>query len=64
MQIEKLKKRVYDANMALVDFHPRPERALCDGPQALLLEELAGFLEDLEICRDAYQKRCAAAARA
>src|SRR5205814_9380835 len=28
------------ANMILVDFHPSPERALCDGPQALLEDEL------------------------
>lgn len=51
------------ANMAIVDFHPRPMLALCDGPQALLLDELPGFLEDLEICREAYQKRVAAAQR-
>ncbi|HSH70529.1 MAG TPA: hypothetical protein VK997_11465 [Deferrisomatales bacterium] len=51
------------ANMAIVDFHPRPGQALCDGPQALLLEELPGFLEDLEICREAYLKRVAAAQR-
>jgi 3-deoxy-7-phosphoheptulonate synthase len=51
------------ANMALVDFHPRPEAALCDGPQALLLEELPGFLEDLEICREAYRRRLEAAQR-
>ncbi|RMG31011.1 MAG: 3-deoxy-7-phosphoheptulonate synthase, partial [Gammaproteobacteria bacterium] len=34
------------ANMVLVDFHPAPEQALVDGPQALLLEELGPFLED------------------
>src|SRR5512135_1041154 len=28
------------ANMVLVDFHPNPSKALVDGPQALLLEEL------------------------
>src|SRR5204863_6028641 len=33
------------ANMVLVDIHPRPETALCDGPQALLLEELPAFVE-------------------
>lgn len=49
------------ANMAIVDFHPRPAQALCDGPQALLLEELPGFLEDLEICREAYRNRVTAA---
>ncbi len=51
------------ANMVLVDFHPDPEKALCDGPQALLLEELAAFLEDVAIAREAYEKRKALAAR-
>jgi len=45
------------ANMVLVDVHPRPETALCDGPQALLLEELPHFLEDVQICRRAYEER-------
>lgn len=51
------------ANMILVDFHPRPDVALCDGPQALLPEELGAFLEDVRICREAYEKRVALAAR-
>ncbi|TAL16798.1 3-deoxy-7-phosphoheptulonate synthase [bacterium] len=51
------------ANMLIVDFHPRPEAALCDGPQALLLKELEFFLEDVNICRDAYEKRKTAASR-
>jgi 3-deoxy-7-phosphoheptulonate synthase len=50
------------ANMVLVDFHPRPERALCDGPQALLIEELERFVRDTEIVRRAYQERCRLAA--
>lgn len=45
------------ANLVLVDFHPRPEEALCDGPQALLLEELDGFLDDVRIVRTAYEER-------
>lgn len=45
------------ANMILVDFHPHPAKALVDGPQALLLEELPGFLEDVRIAREAYEKR-------
>jgi 3-deoxy-7-phosphoheptulonate synthase len=45
------------ANMVLVDFHPLPEKALVDGPQALLLEELADFLEDIDMARQAYEKR-------
>ncbi|HVO30446.1 MAG TPA: 3-deoxy-7-phosphoheptulonate synthase, partial [bacterium] len=52
------------ANMVLVDFHPQPEKALCDGPQALTLEELPGFLEDVRLVRECYEKRVAAAARA
>ena len=45
------------ANMVLVDFHPAPTKALVDGPQALLLEELPYFLEDIAIAREAYEKR-------
>jgi 3-deoxy-7-phosphoheptulonate synthase len=44
--------------MVLVDLHPKPEQALCDGPQALLLEELEGFVRDAEIVRRAYLERC------
>jgi 3-deoxy-7-phosphoheptulonate synthase len=47
------------ANMVLVDFHPNPEQALCDGPQALLMEELPRFLEDVRIVRAAYEERVA-----
>lgn len=50
---------VAGANMLLVDIHPRPEKALCDGPQALLPDELETFLEDVAICREAYLKRVA-----
>ncbi|MFV1997399.1 MAG: 3-deoxy-7-phosphoheptulonate synthase [Acidiferrobacterales bacterium] len=46
------------ANMVLVDFHPHPETALVDGPQALRMEELPYFLEDVAISREAYKKRC------
>ncbi|MET0753709.1 MAG: 3-deoxy-7-phosphoheptulonate synthase [Pyrinomonadaceae bacterium] len=45
------------ANMILVDFHPEPVKALVDGPQALLLEELPKFLEDVKIVRAAYEQR-------
>jgi 3-deoxy-7-phosphoheptulonate synthase len=45
------------ANAVLVDFHPHPEEALCDGPQALLLEELPHMIEDVRIVREAYQAR-------
>ena len=52
------------ANMILVDFHPAPQTALVDGPQALRLEELPHFLEDIALAREAYEKRRAAAKRA
>lgn len=48
---------VAGANMVLVDIHPRPEKALCDGPQALSLKELEHFVADVEITRRAYQER-------
>lgn len=54
---------VAGANMVLVDFHPEPNQALVDGPQALLLKELPHFLEDVQIAREAYEKRTALAAR-
>lgn len=47
------------ANMILVDFHPDPSIALVDGPQALRLEELPQFLEDVRIVRRAYEQRLA-----
>jgi 3-deoxy-7-phosphoheptulonate synthase len=47
------------ANLVLVDFHPDPGIALVDGPQALRMEELPIFLEDVRICREAYEKRLA-----
>ena len=49
------------ANMILVDFHPAPEKALCDGPQALLMDELPGFLADVRLVRECYEKRVALA---
>ena len=45
------------ANMILVDFHPAPAKALVDGPQALTLDELPRYLEDIAITREAYEKR-------
>ncbi len=45
------------ANMVLIDFHPEPTEALVDGPQALRLEELPLFLEDVRIAREAFLKR-------
>jgi len=43
------------ASMVLIDFHPRPEAALCDGPQALRLEQLPGFLAYVRTVRAAYE---------
>ncbi|HHC72756.1 MAG TPA: 3-deoxy-7-phosphoheptulonate synthase [Thiotrichales bacterium] len=51
------------ANMILVDFHPHPAKALVDGPQALLLDELPLFLEDVRIAREAYERRVEARKR-
>lgn len=51
------------ANMILVDFHPNPQKALVDGPQAMLISELPHFLEDVQIAREAYEKRLATARR-
>jgi 3-deoxy-7-phosphoheptulonate synthase len=47
------------ANMILVDFHPDPGKALVDGPQALRMNELGPFLEDVRIVRKAFEQRLA-----
>jgi 3-deoxy-7-phosphoheptulonate synthase len=54
---------VAGANMVLVDFHPAPDAALVDGPQALTLRELPHFLEDAALARETYLKRVALAER-
>ena len=54
---------VAGANMILADFHPKPEEALVDGPQALHMDELTWFLEDIGIARQAYETRLARAQR-
>jgi len=51
------------ANMLLVDMHPQPKKSLVDAAQAISLEELPYFLEDVAIAREAYEKRLALAAR-
>ena len=43
--------------MVLVEFHPRPEMALCDGHQALTMQELDHYLADVEEVRRCYKKR-------
>jgi 3-deoxy-7-phosphoheptulonate synthase len=45
------------ANMVLVDFHPFPETAMCDGPQALTLAELPHFVADARAVRACYEER-------
>ncbi|MDD5403539.1 MAG: 3-deoxy-7-phosphoheptulonate synthase [Sulfuricella sp.] len=54
---------VAGANMILVDFHPAPKKALVDGPQALLMEELPHFIEDVQLARETYLRRQALAQR-
>lgn len=45
------------ANAVIVDVHPRPEEALCDGPQALLMNEVEHLVRDMELVRRAYLER-------
>jgi 3-deoxy-7-phosphoheptulonate synthase len=49
------------ASMVLVDFHPDPPRALCDGPQALTLAELPRFVAYSRRVRAVYEELTAAA---
>ena len=48
---------VAGANMILVECHPEPEKALCDGHQSLTPQELEFFLKDVAIAREAFEKR-------
>jgi 3-deoxy-7-phosphoheptulonate synthase len=43
------------ASMILIDFHPRPETALCDGPQALRMEQLPVLLSYVRKVRATYE---------
>jgi 3-deoxy-7-phosphoheptulonate synthase len=45
------------ANIVLTDVHPEPQKALCDGPQALTLPGLQHFIDDMTIVRKAYEER-------
>ena len=47
------------ASSVLVDFHPNREVALCDGPQALRLEQLPRFLRYLGRVRAAFEESVA-----
>ncbi len=51
------------ANMVLADFHPFPDKALVDGPQALHMDELKYFLDDIALVRKAYLQRVELAAQ-
>lgn len=44
------------ADMVLIDFHPEPEKAMCDGPQALRLEQLPQFIAYVQKVRAAYNE--------
>jgi len=48
---------VAGANMVLVDFHPQPDTALVDGPQAFTFQELDWFVNDMHLARQAYLAR-------
>jgi 3-deoxy-7-phosphoheptulonate synthase len=45
---------VAGATMVLIDFHPRPGEALCDGGQALTPDQLPGLLRYVQRMREAY----------
>jgi 3-deoxy-7-phosphoheptulonate synthase len=48
---------VAGANGVIVDVHPSPRDALCDGPQALLMHEVEHFVRDMELSRRTYVER-------
>jgi 3-deoxy-7-phosphoheptulonate synthase len=45
------------ADGMIVEVHPRPEEAVCDGPQALLTSEFAGYLSRVEAVAKAARAR-------
>jgi 3-deoxy-7-phosphoheptulonate synthase len=49
------------ANLVLVDFHPNPPKALVDSRQAIAVDQLEWYLDDIAIVREAYEKRKALA---
>ena len=46
---------IVGASMVLVDFHPEPSTALCDGPQALTPKELPRLQSYIARVREAYE---------
>ena len=51
------------ANMILLECHPEPKRALCDGHQSLTPRELELFVRDVAIVRKAFEERVNAFSR-
>jgi 3-deoxy-7-phosphoheptulonate synthase len=49
------------ANMLLVDFHPTPTQAAVDARQAIHIDQLNWYLEDVALARATYLKRVALA---
>jgi 3-deoxy-7-phosphoheptulonate synthase len=47
------------ADGVIVEIHPRPEAAVCDGPQALYGDEFAGYVERLEAAAELAGKQLA-----
>lgn len=47
---------IVGATMVLVELHPRPEAALCDGPQALTLDMLPRLVSYAKLVRKAYEE--------
>jgi 3-deoxy-7-phosphoheptulonate synthase len=45
----------------MVEVHPRPDEAVCDGPQSLVADELEGFLRKVERVAELAGKELAAA---
>ncbi len=45
------------ANMVLVDFHPQPKDAVVDAKQAISINQLGWYLDDIMIAREAFEKR-------
>ncbi len=54
-------KAPFSVTPMLVDMHPVPKKSLVDAQQAITLEELPYFLEDVAIAREAWEKRRALA---
>lgn len=50
--------------MVLIDFHPAPEQALCDGPQALTLDQLPRLISYVQRVRSAYEDVLSTSTRA